>query len=147
MQKFKRLTSNNGSVNANIDFGAASTKIPRIVETGDYRLKVESARIIGKNQNILVALDLIDTESGSRIATRPLWVDGPKADSGDLVAENQYLIAQLLELRKLPTSGPVGDLIPKLVGLEFNANLVVSVDTRSGRSFNSVAGVYEEDAA
>jgi hypothetical protein len=146
MHKFKRQTSDGGAPNADIDFGAAATKIPRTVEPGDYRLRVESARIIGKNHNILIVLDLVDTESGFRVETRPLWVDGPNSDAGNLAAENQHVIAQLLTLKKLPTSGPVGDLIPKLVGLEFDAGLVLSVDSRSGRSFNSIADIYKEAA-
>ena len=140
MQKFKRQTSNSGALDVNIDFGAAATKVARTFEPGDYKLRLESARIIEKNQNILIALDLIETESGRRVDTRPLWVDGPKSDAGNLTAENQYLIAQLLTLAKLPTGGNVP--IPKLAGLEFDARLVLAVDNRSGRSFNTVADVY-----
>ena len=50
---------------------------------------------------------------------------------GDLAAENQHVIAQLLTLAGLPTAGNVGDLIPKLAGLEFDARLALAVDGRS----------------
>ena len=41
-------------------------------EPGEYRLRIESARIIQSNQNVLVVLDLIEAESGGRVAIRPL---------------------------------------------------------------------------
>jgi hypothetical protein len=145
MRKFVRQKSNNNT--SEVELGAAGTKVARIFDPDDYKLRNESARIIGKNGNVLIAFDLIETESGRRVDARPLWVDGPNADAGNLVAENQYLIAQLLTLAKLPTSGNVGDLIPKLAGLEFDARLVLAVDDRSGRSFNAIADVYTNGAA
>jgi hypothetical protein len=147
MRKFVRQKSNNNTSEVELDFGAAGTKVARIFDPDDYKLRIESARIIGKNGNVLIAFDLIETESGRRVDARPLWVDGPNADAGNLVAENRYLIAQLLTLAKLPTSGNVGDLIPKLAGLEFDARLVLAVDDRSGRSFNAIADVYTNGAA
>jgi hypothetical protein len=52
----------------------------------------------------------------------------------------------MLTLAKLPTSGNVGDLIPQLAGLEFDARLVLAVDDRSGRSFNAIADIYTGEA-
>ena len=133
--------------NIEIDFGAASAKVAQLFEQGEYRLRIEGAKVIEtKESNILVALDLVDVESGGRVGGRPLWVDGPKSDAGNLVADNQHLVAQLLTLAKLPTSGNVGDLIPKLSGLEFDARLVLSIDKRTDQSFNSIAAVYMDDA-
>jgi hypothetical protein len=147
MRKFVRQKSN-GAPDVNIDFGAAAAKVARTFEPEDYKLRIESARVIPKNQNVLVALDLVELGSGSRVDTRPLWVAGPKADAGALTASNQHLIAQLLTLAKLPTSGNVSELIPKLAGLEFDARLVLDVDNRNGRSFNSIADVgYTDDAS
>jgi hypothetical protein len=146
MRKFVRQKANGGAPDVKIDFGAAAAKVARVFEPSDYRLKIQSAKVIQPNGNVLVVLDLVEVESGGRVDSRPLWVDGPNADAGNLVAENQNLIAQLLTLAKLPTSGNVGGLIPKLAGLEFDARLVLSVDNRSGRSFNSVADVYAEEA-
>jgi hypothetical protein len=143
-RKFVRQKSNGGVPDVNIDFGAAAAKVARIFEPEDYKLRVESARVISKNQNVLVALDLIETESGNRVDTRPLWVEGPRSDAGNLTADNQHLIAQLLTLAKLPTSGNVGELIPKLAGQEFEARLVLDIDNRNGRSFNAIAGVYTD---
>ena len=85
-------------------------------------------------------------EGGDRVASRPLWVDGPNAGAGQLVMENQHLVAQLLTLVGLPTAGNVGALIPQLAGLEFDARLVLDVDSRSGRTYNALAEIYVDDA-
>lgn len=147
MRKFVRQKSKlNAAVDANIDFGAAAAKVARVFEPSEYKLKVQSARVIQPNGNVLVVLDLVELESGGRIATAPMWVDGPNADAGDLAAGNQNLIAQLLTLADLPTAGNVSELIPKLAGLEFDARLVLSVDNRSGRSFNAIADIYTDEA-
>lgn len=92
-------------------------------------------------------LDLVETETGGRVDTRPLWVDGPNSHAGDLTAANQHTIGQLLTLKKLPTAGNVSALIPKLAGLEFDGRLVLGVDNRSGRSYNAIADVYLDDDA
>ena len=102
--------------------------------------------LIQNNQNVSVVLSLIEMESGSRVDIRPLWVDGPNAGAGDLAAKNQDLIAQLLKLRELPTAGNVGDLIPQLAGLEFDARLVLDPDGRTGRTYNALADIYADDA-
>ena len=147
MKKFIRpKAAANEAPNVELDFGAAAVKVPRVFEPDDYKLRIESASVIqSKKQNISVVLDLIETESGGRVDSRPLWVDGPNANSGTLAAENQQLVAQLLTLAKLPTAGNVGDLIPKLAGLEFNAQLVPDVDG-SGRSFNAIA-IYTNEVS
>jgi hypothetical protein len=147
MKKFVRQKSNNNAPDVNIDFGAAAAKVARVFEPGEYKLRVESARVIQRNQNVLVALDLVELESGGRVDGRPLWVEGPNSAVGTLTAENQYLIAQLLTLAELPTAGNVSDLIPKLAGLEFDARLVLAVDGRSGRSYNALSEIYDADGA
>ena len=124
MKKFVRQKlASTAAVDVNIDFAAAAAKVARVFEPESYRLRIDSARIIVRNENVLVALDLVELDSGGRVDFRPLWVDGPRSDAGNLTAENQHLIAQLLELAKLPTSGNVSELIPKLAGLEFDARL------------------------
>ena len=145
MQKFTRQKSDN-TPTADIDFGAASAKVARVFEPGEYRLRIESAHIVQSNQNVLVALDLIEAEGGGRVAIQPLWVDGPNAGAGQLVIENQHLVAQLLTLAGLPTAGDVGSLIPQLKGLEFDARLAVAIDNRSGRTYNALAVIYVDDA-
>ena len=147
MRKFVRQKSNNNTPDVELDFGAAAAKVARTFEPNEYRLKVESAHVIQRNENILIALDLVELESRGRVDGRPLWVDGPKSGAGNLTADNQHLIAQLLTLAKLPTAGNVGDLIPKLAGLEFDARLVLAVDNRSGRSYNAIADIYTDDAS
>ena len=146
MKKFTRQTSGNApTADVNLDFGAAGAKVARLFEPGEYRLRIDSARIIQNNQNVSVVLSLIEMESGSRVDIRPLWVDGPNAGAGDLAAKNQHLIAQLLTLRGLPTAGNVGDLIPQLAGLEFDARLVLAPDRRTGRTYNALADIYADD--
>ena len=149
MRKFIRQQKVSGVVpNIELDFGAAKSKIARVLEPGDYRLRVEGARVIQHDQNILVVLDLTEpAENNRRVDSRPLWVEGPNSGGGNLVAENQHLLAQLLTLAKLPTAGNVGELIPKLAGLEFDAHLVLAIDSRTQRTFNEIAGIYETDEA
>ena len=145
MKKFTRQTSGDAPTAHNLDFAAAGAKVPHLFEPGEYRLRVDSARIIQNNQNISVVLDLIEMEGGSRVDIRPLWVDGPNAGVGDLAVNNQDLIAQLLTLRELPTAGNVCDLIPRLAGLEFDARLVLAPDGRTGRTYNALADIYTDD--
>jgi hypothetical protein len=147
MRKFVRQKSNGGAPDVNLDFGAAAAKVPRTFEPNEYRLRVEAARVVQRNSNVSIALDLVEIDSGSRVAGAPLWVDGPKSDAGNLTAENQHLIAQLLTLAKLPTSGNVGELIPKLAGLEFDARLVVAIDNRTGRSINVLSDIYTDETS
>ena len=130
MKKFTRQTSGNApTADVNLDFGAAGAKVPHLFEPGEYRLRIDSTRMIQNNQNVSVFLNLIEMESGSRVDIRPMWVDGPNAGAGDLAAKNRHLIARLLTLRELPTAGNVGDLVPQLAGLEFDAHLVLDPGT------------------
>ena len=146
MKKFTRQTSGNApTADVNLDFGAAGAKVATLFEPDKYRLRIDSARVIQNNQNVSVVLSLIERESGSRVDSRPLWVEGPNAGVGDLAAKHQHLIAQLLKLRGLPTAGNVGDLIPQLAGLEFDAHLVLAVDRRTGQTYNALAAIYEDD--
>ena len=146
MKKFTRQTSGNApTTNVNLDFGAAGAKVARLFEPGEYRLRIDSPRIIQSNQNVSVVLNLIEMENSSRVDIRPLWVDGPNAGVGDLAGRNRDLIAQLLKLRGLPTVGNVNDLIPQLAGLEFDARLVLDPDSRTGRTYNALADIYVDD--
>ena len=146
MKKFMRQTSGGATTaNINLDLGAASAKVGQVREPGDYRLRIEAARVLSR-QNISVALDLVEVEGGGRVANRPLWVDGPNAGNGHLAAENQHLLAQLLALAGLPTAGNLDELIPKLAGLEFDASIVLSVDHSTGRKYNSLATIYADGA-
>jgi hypothetical protein len=143
MRKFVRQKKSNGNAaDVELDFGAAAAKVARTFEPNEYKLRVQSAKVIQRNENILVALDLVELGSGGRVDGLPLWVDGPNAGVGDLTAKNQHVIAQLLTLAGLPTAGHVGTLIPKLAGLEFDARLALAVDGRSGRTHNELAEIF-----
>ena len=146
MKKFVRTKpTNTGAADITIDFGAASAQIAQALDPGVYKLRIESARVIQNNENTLVALDLIQIESGVRVANLPIWVDGPNANAGRLVAENRHLIAQLLNLAGKPTAGNVRALIPELAGLTFEAQLALDIDSRTGRSFNAIATIVTDD--
>ena len=130
-----------------IDFGAASEQVARVLEPEVYGLKVKTASVRhNQNGNVFVDFDLVELESGARVSLPPLWVDGPKAEAGSLVIENRDVIAQMLRRAGLETSGKVGELIPKLAGLEFGARLTIYPDSRTGRTFNSIAAIIPEDA-
>jgi hypothetical protein len=147
MKKFVRQKpTDTAAIATNIDFGAASAQIARVLDPEVYALRIESARIVLSNNNTLVVLDIIEIDSGARVALQPLWVDGPNASVGRLAAENQHLVAQLLTLAGLPTAGNVGSLIPQLMGLEFDARLAFAIDNRSGRTYNALAVIYVDDA-
>ena len=146
MKKFTRQTSGNApTADFNLDFGAAGAKLARLFEPGEYRLRIDSARIIQNKQNVSVVLSLIEMERGCRVDIRPLWVNGPNAGAGDLAGKNQHLIGQLLTSRGLPTKGDMGVLIPQLAGLEFDAHLVLDPDGRTGRTYNALAAIYVDD--
>jgi hypothetical protein len=56
MKKFTRQTSGNApTADVNLDFGAASAKVARLFEPGEYRLRIDSARIIQNNQNVSIS--------------------------------------------------------------------------------------------
>jgi hypothetical protein len=146
MKKFTRQKSNNSpTADINLDFGAAATKVARVVEPDDYKMRIETARVVQSGSNVLVALDLVMVESGDRIDSRPLWVDGPNAGLGPHAAENQHVLAQLLTLAGQPTSGNVHSLISQLSGLEFNGYLILKRDG-NGRSYNALAAVHLDGA-
>ena len=115
-----------------IDFGAASEQVARVFEPEVYTLQVKTASVRhSHNGNVFVVLDLVELESGARVSLQPLWVAGPNADAGSLVAENRDVIAQMLRRAGLPTTGNVGELIPKLAEHEFDVRLAISHDGRS----------------
>jgi hypothetical protein len=146
MKKFTRQKSDHvQTTDIHLDFGAAAAKVAHVLEPGDYKLRIESARVIQSAQNILIVLDLVEADSGGRVDSRPLWVDGPNAGAGQFVMENRHRIAQLLSLVGLPTVGNVGALIPQLAGLEFDARLVLATDSRSGRTYNAIAEIYADE--
>ena len=148
MKKFIRQAATKApAADIAIDFGAASEKVARVFEPEVYGLRVKTASVLqSHNDNFFVVLDLVEVESDARVSLQPLWVAGPNAEAGSLVAENQDVIAQMLSGAGLPTSGSVGELIPKLAGREFAARLAISHDSRTGRTFNSIAAIIPEDA-
>jgi hypothetical protein len=142
MRTFNRQTHNNTP--AVINFGAASSQAAKLLDSGVYALHIESARVVQKNGNTSVAIDLVEVGKGGRVKLRPIWVYGPNANAGTLAVENQELIAQLLALAGKATQGDPLELIPALAGLTFEAYLVISTDTQTGRTFNALAEILTE---
>jgi hypothetical protein len=148
MKKFttRQKSDNAPTAEIELDFGAAAARAARVFEPGEYKLRIESARIIHRNQNVHVVLDLIEAESGGCVDIGVLWIEGPNAAAGNLVDKNQALVARLLTLAGLPTAGKVSALIPQLSGLEFDGLLVLNVD-KSGRTINALAEIDMDDAS
>ena len=146
MKKFTRQTSGHApAADINLDFGAAAAKVAHVFEPDDYKMRIETARVVQSGQNILIALDLVMMEGGDRIDSRPLWVAGPNAGISPFAAENQNLVAHLLSLAGQPTTGNINALIPKLTGLEFEGYLILKRDS-NGRTYNALATVHQDDA-
>ncbi len=146
MKKFVRQKSGIApTVEINLDFGAAAARVAHVFEPDDYKLRIETARVVHNGQNVHVALDLVMAESGDRIDNRPLWIDGPNASVVPFAAENQHMLAQLLALAGQPTSGDVNAIIAKLTGLEFEGYIILKRDS-NGRAFNALATVHQDDA-
>jgi hypothetical protein len=142
VKKFVRNEPNHALSNdVTIDFGAAADRIPRTFEPGFYDLQIQSADVIKNNDNTLILLEVVEMQSGNRVATSPIWIDGPKAHVGQLAAENRLLIAKLLHSAGQPTAGKVSELISRLVGAIFEAHLVERVDNRTGRTLNVIMDV------
>ena len=145
MKKFLRQKSDNTpTAEINLDFGAAAARVARVFEPDEYKMRIETARVVQSGQNVLIALDLVMAESGDRIDSRPLWVDGPNAGAGPFAAANQNLLAKLLTLAGQPTTGNVNALIPKLTGLEFEGYLILKRDS-TGRTSNALTTVHPAD--
>ena len=80
-----------------INFAAAKKAI--LLDPGVYELQIERAElVVGRNGNTSVALTLTDIASGQVVSTRPMWVAGPNARSGDLAEQNRAVIQELLRL-------------------------------------------------
>jgi hypothetical protein len=148
MKKFIRQNATKApAADIAIDFGAASEQVARVLEPEVYGLKVKTASVLHTdNGNFFVVLDLVEVEGDARVSLQPLWVAGPNAAAGSLVAENRDVIAQMLSGAGLATSGNVGELIPKLAGHEFAARLAISHDSRTGRTYNSIAAIISDNA-
>jgi hypothetical protein len=147
MRSFRRTPVATPTPDVEIDFGGAKDRLPKLLEPGSREVQIQAATVASKNDNLSVILDLLDIETGVRIDNRPLWVDGPKANIGRLAAENRELIARMLELAGKPTSGSVAKLLTELAGLTFTAVLGVGTDSRTGRAYNTLIGVYAVGAA
>jgi hypothetical protein len=75
MKRFSRQKSGNASTaDIHLDFGAAAAKVARVFEPDDYKMRIESARVVQSGQNVLIALELVMADDGDRIDSRPLWM-------------------------------------------------------------------------
>ena len=106
--------------------------------------RIERAELVGRNGNTLVALTLTDIASGPIVATKPMWVAGPNARSGDLAEQNQAVIADLLRLAGQPLEGGTAALLASLAGLRFMGDLGIERD-QTANPFNSLHGAEPAD--
>ena len=125
-----------------IDFAAA--KKPVLLDPGLYPLQLERAELVGRNGNTSVALTLTDIASGQVVSTRPMWVDGPNARSGDLAEQNRAVIADLLRLAGQPLDGDTQVLLKGLAGLRFMGDLGIESD-QNANPFNTLRGAEPAD--
>ena len=75
MKKFMRQKSGNSpTAEINLDLGTALRR--RHVSAGGFQFRIEPLALFRTDRTSCVALDLVMAESGDRIDSRPLWVDG-----------------------------------------------------------------------
>ena len=132
----------NTPVSSRIDFAAA--KKPVLLDPGLYQLQLERAELVGRNGNISVALTLTDIDSGQFVSTKPMWIDGPNARSGDLAEQHKAVIADLLRLAGQPLDGDTATAISGLAGLRFQGDLGIASD-QSGNPFNTLRAAGSDD--
>jgi hypothetical protein len=145
VKKFVRQKSVDSSFNGlKLNLRTNAAQVAHIFEPGFYQLRIDGARLVmGNADNVSVALDLIELAGNALVDSRPLWIDGPNANVGRLAAENQNLLARLLQLAGQNIDGDinVAEAITKLVGLVFEGRLALETDNRTGRTYNSLVNV------
>jgi hypothetical protein len=122
----------------------ATAKKTVLLDPGLYELRIEHAEAVGRTGNTSVALKLTDIASGQIIATKPMWVAGPNARSGDLAEQNKATIADLLRLAGQPLEGDSSVLLKGLVGLRFLGDLGIEND-RNANPYNNLRGAEPVD--
>lgn len=125
-----------------INFAAAKKTV--LLDPGRYELRIERAESVRRQGNTSIALTTTDIASGQIVNTKPMWVAGPNAKSGDLSEQNQAVIADLLRLAGQPLDGDPAVLLKGLVGLRFLGDLGIESD-QNANPFNSLRGVEPAD--
>jgi len=125
-----------------IDFAAAKKSV--LLDPGLYRLLLERAELARRNGNTSVVLTITDIATGQIISTKPMWIDGPHARSGDLAEQNRAVIADLLRLAGQPLDGDPAVLLEGLTGLRFTGDLGIERD-QNGNPFNTLRGAEAAD--
>ena len=100
--------------------------------------------MVGRKGNTSVALTLTDIASGQVVSTRPMWIAGPNARSGDLAEQNRAVIADLLRLADQPLDGDLTVLLKGLAGLRFMGDLGIETD-QNANPFNTLRGAEPAD--
>ena len=132
----------NAPGSSQINFAAAKKTV--LLDPGRYELRIERAELVGRQGNTSIALTTTDIASGQIVNTKPMWVAGPNAKSGDLSEQNQAVIADLLRLGGQPLEGDPAVLLKGLVGLRFVGDLGIESD-QNANPFNSLRGVEPAD--
>jgi hypothetical protein len=123
-----------------------------LANPGDYACRVEKAELVESRRrvgNVSVVLELTDPASGEHFDHRPMWIAGPNADRGNMVARNQAILADLLSAIGVPEPDGIDDtMLARLVGTTFDLTLGIKED-RAGEAFNKIVrvnGVLDTDA-
>jgi hypothetical protein len=140
MKKFTRQNPPTSKLRMNLH--ANSALVRHVLEPGEYELRIQSAQLQkSRNMNQSVVLDVVEMTENKSISLM-LWIHGPNACNNSFAAENQMLLAQMLELAGHDVSGDVDidDLVPELDGLVFTARL--GIDSKDGRPCNKILTIY-----
>lgn len=134
-----RFTRPIGKPPGSIKLNFSLAKKTVLLDPGLYELRIERAELVGRQGNTSIALTLTDIASSQIVSTKPMWVDGPNAKSGDLAEQNQAVIADLLRLAGQPLDGDPAVVLKDVAGLRFLGDLGIEND-QNGNPFNSLRG-------
>lgn len=149
MKKFSRQPPTGQSLGVKLNLRAAAAQAPRVFQAGEYRLRVDAARLARSVAgNALACLTIAEPETDRLVDLTPLLIDSPTTHLTALVAKNQLLLAQLFALVGVETNREIdiGIEIEKLVGIVFGGRLVAVPDNRSGRLVNVLDAILEGEA-
>ena len=146
MNRFVRPNSQQANAPGSVKLNFATAKKTVLLDPGRYELRIERAELVRRQGNTSIALTTTDIASGQIVNTKPMWVAGPNAKSGDLSEQNQAVIADLLRLAGQPLDGDPAVRLKGLVGLRFLGDLGIESD-QNANPFNSLRGVEPADPA
>jgi hypothetical protein len=149
MKKFTRQPPVGQPAPIKLDLRAAAAQSLRILPAGTHKLRVEAARLARSNAgNPICCLYLTTADSEAAVDVTPLVIGSTAVGLARLVAQNQRILAHLLELAGVNIDGEIDvrEELQKLVGLVFHGKLSTVLDNRNGLDINKIEAVVAEDA-